>query len=518
MQPSVSSFCMSDDLSLDQETVVLNDDLETSVKANVPEAITKELKMAHFGDRRKIRLSTNWLPLMGFEAGTRHAVTPMGFDKGLRLSFDPAGPQQVYQRRYKKRCNNPFETVVEIGSQSVLDQSIPSYTERVHFEMRYGEILIRPLANHTFSIRKALREQVSPFAAMVAMTSGIDVRCLMDAGFAIDSVLEYRPPEKRDSRDLSETGALNVLANANPRLLFNEDISCIDWTRVRSLMDAGPQIAVAHISLQCDDFSLAKSPKLKERSLDNLSTTRDLVYDGLRLVETVRPACVILENVVGFGNASEGDLFRIKLRKWGYHVTDGVLNAKDFGGKTRRERYYLVASVFPGFNMPAGMNEKNIPIWDEIESFLPACRDVTHTKSLQDGLSSGRARLLTKGSFVAPTILKSQNRQAKDSVYISMGDGTYRLPSVELLAFLNGIPEDLSFNCVANDIASEIIGQSIDYPMHHALVQSIHDHIGSNVGGHTAVTLKQEIKNSQTGIQSIHDSIQNKRQFEFCFK
>jgi DNA (cytosine-5)-methyltransferase 1 len=457
--------------------------------ANAPELISKELKVSRCGDRRKIRLSTNFLPVMGFDAGVRHDVQPMGVLEGLMLKFNAAGSQQVYSRRYASRRNNPFEAVVEIQSQSVLDAAIPSYTERVHFAIRRGEIVIRPLPNHTFSIRKGLKDLSDPFTALVAMTGGVDVRCLSDVGFTIDSILEYRPPEARDTRDLSETGALNVLANCKPRALFNQDISNIDWGFVKEVMRSGPQIALAHISLQCDDFSNVKSQSLKDKSIAELSTTRDLVYDALRMVETVRPACVVLENVPGFGTSMEGQLMRIKLGKWGYKVSEAVLNADEFGGRTGRKRYYMVASVFPDFAMPEPSGTRMGPLWAEIEPFLKDCRDVTHTKSLQEGLSGGRARLITQKSIISPTVLKSQSRQAKDSVYIEAGDGRYLLPSLQLLQYLNGIPSDFNLNCVSGDIASEIIGQSIDVPMHQAVVRAVHEHIGLNVGRHTAVTV-----------------------------
>lgn len=461
--------------------------------ANIPGVITKELGMANIGERRRIRVSSNFLPLMGFEFGTRHDVTPLGFDKGLRLSFNPHGVQQVYQRRYARRCNNPFETVVEIGNQSALDNAIPAYTERVHIEMRRGEIFIRPLANRTFSIRKAMRESTSDLAAFVAMTGGVDVRCLMDCGFSIDSILEYRPSEARDVRDLTETGALNVLANSKPRVLFNEDISTIDWNMVRGIMDSGPQIACMAISLQCDEFSPVKSNSLKQRSIDDLSTSRDLVYDALRAVETIRPATIMLEQVGGFATSEEGALFALKLRKWGYYVTDGVLAAPDFGGLTGRKRYYLCASIWPNFTMPSGNELRTSPIWSEVESYLEGCRDVTHTKSLQDGLTTGRARLLTPQSMIAPTVLKSQSRQAKDSVFIAPGDGRYLFPSLELLQHLNGIPSDFNLSCVSSDIASEIIGQSIDMKMHHALTAALHAHISSNIGRHTVVNITKQV-------------------------
>jgi DNA (cytosine-5)-methyltransferase 1 len=469
-----------------------------TAQAHVPEVITKELQFANLGARRKIRLSTNWLPLMGFEAGIRHDVTALKHLGGLRLTCADNGRQKVYQRRYNRRQNNPFETVVEIASQAVLNAAIPSYTERLHFTLRPGEILIRPLPNRTFSIRRRLKSEANPFAAMVAMTSGIDVRCLQDVGFHIDSILEYRPREGRDKHDLTETGALTVLANSQPRVLFNEDICQIDWEKVRDVMADGPQIAVLHVSLQCDDFSPAKGGNLRRQAIDDLSTTRDLVYDALRMVETIRPASVVLENVQGFANSGEGLLFKLKLRKWGYDVTDAILNAGDFGGNTGRERYYLVASVFPGFKLPTpAANTEPRPLWEKIRPYLDECREISHTKALHDGLTSGRARLITRGSELSPTILKSQARQAKDSVYIDTGDGRYLLPSLRLLRFLNGIPEDLHLDNVSAELACEIVGQSIEYPMHKQLMRALYAHIGENVGPHAVVTISNNTHNAQ---------------------
>lgn len=78
----------------------------------VPDTITKELKIITTPEgKRKIRLSSNFLPLLGFEHGTRHSVDPIGNMTGLRLEFATDGRQKVYQRRYARR-NNPLETVM----------------------------------------------------------------------------------------------------------------------------------------------------------------------------------------------------------------------------------------------------------------------------------------------------------------------------------------------------------------------------------------------------------------------
>lgn len=423
----------------------------------------------------------------------RHTITTSGDLSGMTLNVDSAGRQKVYQRSYKHRKNNPLETVVEIGAQSLLDRAFPLYTERVHFTMRHGEIVIRPLVNRTFSIRKGFHEYRGGLSAMVAMTAGIDVHCIERSGFEIEAVLEYRPHERRDRIDLTETGALNILANGSPRILLNEDISTIDFRRVERLLESRPPIAMMHISLQCDEFSTAKSNSLKDRAIRDLSTSRDLVYDALRLIETVNPACVLLEQVRGFNTSLEGELFVTKLRKWGYHVSEAVFKASRMGGLTHRERYYVVASVFPEFKMPEdqGVAAKNA--WDEIAPILHECRDVTENKAVQDGIACGRARLVKPGDSVAPTVLKSQPRQAKDSVYVQNYDGRILYPTEEILRKLNGFPETICLRSTSMEVGAEIIGQSIDYNMHHSIVRAVHQHLTDNTNGRQILTLKNKV-------------------------
>lgn len=151
--------------------------------------------------------------------------------------------------------------------------------------------------------------------------------------------------------------------------------------------------------------------------------------------------------------------------------------APHYKDRTLRKRFYMVASVFPGFEFPEPQEMSTTPLWNEIQPFLAACRDVSDSKSLADGLTGGRARLITPTSTHSPTILKSQMRGAKDSVFIAMPDGTYRFPSNELLQFLNGIPADMPFGRQSKDIESEIIGQSISYGMHHQLCEAIGRHL-----------------------------------------
>lgn len=446
-----------------------------------PELITKELKLSTLpSGHKRIRLSSNFLPVMGFIPGTRTTVEDLGVNAGLKITFNANGSTKIYQRTYPNRKNNPLEAQIDIQNQQLIDRAIPMESERLHFSLKNGSIIIKPLFNNTLLIRNGIRKSSSPFQSFVAMTGGVDAYCLQAAGFTIQSILEYRPKEARDKMDLTETGALNAIANVKAKYLFNEDITRINWQHVKSIIQNDEPVGLLHLSLQCDDFSNSKANSLKQRSIDNLDTTADLVYDGLRLIETVQPATVVIENVPNFSSSAAGDLLRIKLRKWGYHVSEAVLDARQYNGNTSRKRYYLVASVWPGFEMPTPQPASNKSVWSVIERHLSSCRDVTHTKAIYDGIACGRSRIITKDSFHAPTIMKSQNRMAKDSVFIEK-DGRYYFPTEELLLELNAIPKDFCLNSMSSTLAYEIIGQSIEYPMHHNLITAIKNHISLNL-------------------------------------
>lgn len=423
-------------------------------KTYIPDVITKELAVSRPSeDRRRIVVSSNWLRLMGLEPGVRHDLLPIA-GGGIEAVFNPSGTP-----------------------------------ERVHIEFRRGRVMIRPLVNRTFSIRRSLDGLTGKPSAFVAMTAGVDAKCLAENGFAIDSVLEWRPQEVRDKYSLEETGALSAISQVPARLLINEDITTVQMDRIKSLLEGAPPCSMLHISIQCDDFSTLKTAEARRASVQSLNTCVDQTYDALRLIETVQPAMVMIENVGGFASHSNSDMMRIKLRRWGYHVTDAVLDARDYGGLTSRSRYYLIASVWPGFEMPVPQPRAEAPLWPQIERFLPGCRDVSHTNSVALGLQTGRIRIISKDSVFAPTVTKSQQRQTKDSIYV-MHEGRYLLPSIELLAFLNGI-EDFNFSHCSDTLASEIVGQSICTRLHGALARAAVDHIYANTGSKKVVSISK---------------------------
>lgn len=450
---------------------------------NIPEVATKQLQLQKCSAGRKLVISTNLLKLFGFNENENVTEELIGENKGIRIALATSSEQKqkkVYTRTYPSRKNNPIETMLDIRSQTLLNKAFPQDTEKVHIVFRQGEILITPITNKQAQAIKNFKKTDNILSTFLACSSGVDGKCLEDDGFTIEIILEYRPNEKRDKTDFTESGAINAISNISAKYLINEDIMNLDLEKIAE-MTSQSNMTFGHFSIQCDDFSQAKAKSLKESSVEDTSSTLDMVLDVLNIVSKFRFPTLLLENVRGFSTSDIGAMTRVRLQRLGYKVYDGIYDARDFGGMTSRVRNYLFATMLPAKFIPPEQIERNTkPFWDEIiEPLLvkDVLRDITHTKSYQDGLTTKRARLITRESVFSPSFLKSQMRQAKDSVYIyDEVRGKAYFPTNELTASLMGI-KNMNFDSVSKTIESEIIGQSVEVPLHAAILKSVKEHI-----------------------------------------
>ena len=448
---------------------------------NIPKVATKQLKLQNCNAGRKLVVSTNWLVLFGFEAYSRVKEELIGKGKGIKITLvdkDESKTKKVYTREYKSRKNNPLETMLDIRSQTLINDAFPEDTQTVHIQFTYGEILITPMDNRKAAAIKQFKK--SNNECFVACSSGVDAVYMVKKGFKIETLLEYRPNEKRDKNDMSETGALNAIANVEVKHLINEDIMNLDIEKIAKLCTKS-NYTNATFSIQCDEFSNVKANSLKDSALDDGTTSLDMVIDAISIISKFNFPTLTVENVPNFFISDAGKILISRLKRFGYKVFWDKFDARDYGGLTSRVRGYLFATMLPGnFEMPKPTNKNNIPIWDLLnfdERIASGeLRDVTHTSSLQDGLKTGRARLITRKSPFSGTILKSQNRQAKDSIFIHDEiNEKYYFTSNKLLSELMGI--EMDFSAVGGTIESEIIGQSIEVPLHEQLLDSINKHI-----------------------------------------
>lgn len=180
-------------------------------------------------------------------------------------------------------------------------------------------------------------------------------------------------------------------------------------------------------------------------------------------------------------NTDYETIFTTRLRRWGYTVYKEVVDAYEHGGRTKRKRAYIFATTFG--SIPFAFPEKEVPadensFWrEEVEPYLAECRDVSNSKSIQDGAKCGRLRTVKVDSVAFPTLTKSQSRVAKDSLVLLTPDGRYLFPSESLERRIMGVPDDFNLQCVGKTIASEILGQAVEYISYSKLVSCIKSHV-----------------------------------------
>jgi DNA (cytosine-5)-methyltransferase 1 len=91
----------------------------------------------------------------------------------------------------------------------------------------------------------------------------------------------------------------------------------------------------------CQGFSTMRTKNGTRRNRDRRN---DLIFEVLRIVRSIKPACVMLENVPGLAHSRRYLRFLKKLDSFGYRVNWSVLNTADFKVPQRRRRLVLLAS------------------------------------------------------------------------------------------------------------------------------------------------------------------------------
>lgn len=453
-----------------------------------PKMATKNLQIQETSKGRKLVISTNFLPLFGFEASEKVIEKVIGENKGLEITLaspDEEGRvKKVYSRTYKTRRNNPIETLLDIRSQDKINAALGS-AKNVHITFVYGKITIIPVEDKKAERIKKAKRAKNSLGAFVACSSGIDATSIARHNFRIDALLEYRPNESRDKRDFSETGVMCALANLNIANVINEDITTVDTQIIQELVSKA-NTSLFSVSTQCDDMSPAKAKSLKEKSLEvkedgSLDTTIDHFFDVLRITFAGQFPFLLLENVGPFLNTQYYTFFKARLNRWGYKVYAKNIDSSLHGGCQKRKRAYVFATTFDTvpFNFPEEKLSTLTPedFWKKnVDPFLSGCRNVTHSKSIQDGAKGGRLRVVNRESTHFPVLLKSQSRLAKDTLVIQ-DKGRYFFPSEELERHIMGIPNSFTLNACAKTISSEILGQAVEFNSHEKIMDEVVKHI-----------------------------------------
>src|SRR5690606_31746936 len=136
-------------------------------------------------------------------------------------------------------------------------------------------------------------------------------------------------------------------------LIFEEDIRNLNADRISQVLEGKPLHLLAGCP-PCQGFSSI-------RKLNKKSAVRDsrnaLILEYYRMVESLRPMKIMLENVPGLISYSLfNDIVR-KFKKLGYHIDYRVVNVADYSVPQRRRRLVLVGSLLGEITVADGTNE-----------------------------------------------------------------------------------------------------------------------------------------------------------------
>ena len=125
-------------------------------------------------------------------------------------------------------------------------------------------------------------------------------------------------------------------------MLWEMDIRRLSGARMMSALNIrSGELSLLAACPPCQGFSTMRT---KNGNRHNRDRRNDLIFEVLRIVRSVKPMSVMIENVPGLANNGRFRKFRKGLESLGYRVKWSVLNTVDFNVPQRRRRLVLLAS------------------------------------------------------------------------------------------------------------------------------------------------------------------------------
>lgn len=168
---------------------------------------------------------------------------------------------------------------------------------------------------------------------------------LEQAGFRILASVEIRPEARL-------TYALN---HEDTRIY--EDVRKIDPHELLNHFQLKPEgLDLLAACPPCQGFSSIRT-KNKEIAMDERN---ELIFEVARIVEILRPKCVLIENVPRLLTDYRLAEFKSRLANWGYEFSEGILDAQNFSVPQRRKRMILIASLYGKLDLPKPDKKKRV--------------------------------------------------------------------------------------------------------------------------------------------------------------
>lgn len=214
--------------------------------------------------------------------------------------------------------------------------------------------------------------------------------------------------------------------------------------------------------IPCEGYSQAQTKKSEKFEAH---PTGSLGFYVLKIIDIIRPAVVLIEEVPNFKSSAIAIMTRYVLDSMGYDISETELVGSDYGSLTKRKRYCMVASIKKGFEFNDNFKKANIrtvkdilevPVEERV--WLDKNNNATISYSLEkekehirkgDGFRIGRTYLDDK---VTPTITKGYYKNMKRKGRLSEPF----LDRIDLYLVMND-----SFNDNKNIVSSAELHESV---------------------------------------------------------
>lgn len=245
-----------------------------------------------------------------------------------------------------------------------------------------------------------------------------------------------------------------------------------------------PKVDMLAGGFPCQAFSIAGYRK-------GFSDTRGtLFFEIMRLVDSIQPEYLFLENVKNLERHDNGNTFKVilhELEKRGYHVKYKVLNTCEYSDVPQnRERIYIIAfknkSVCDAFEFPK-KSTKHKPISaildDSVEKNFyyneksPFFSILTKEMTKRDTVYQWRRVYLRENkNNVCPTLTANMGMGGHNVPLVLDSKGIRKLTPRECARF-QGFPETYKFPVIANSALYKQFGNSVSVPVIEAVAKEI---------------------------------------------
>lgn len=302
----------------------------------------------------------------------------------------------------------------------------------------HGKVLIQGIKNTAQVLQEKVHTKDVLKNISFCAGSGISSKCMEKSGFVEVAFCEY------NSKDGAENKFSEIFKKNSPDAVeFNIPMEQLKGTDL-------PFADVWLATLDCSDFSKLASNKKEFKTMHLFMHLMRLFWE--RPIED-RPSTLVIENTPNFEHIA-GNSLKLCLEEQGFFVNMAKLNSLDFGSRTKRERFFFVASIFDGFSFPEPTGRIETPIindgiitLDNLDWITP--EDSSTLKYYIDRQKNMKHNYkiisydITKDSYVGTIVKNHSNFKCENLIKHPTKENTYaRILNIEHLKYLHNIDKD----------------------------------------------------------------------------